>query len=263
MRARWAAVAVAAEDEPGQGRGAERGAQHAELRLAQLGAVEGERGDQQRDGEADAGDRAAADRRRPADRRAQPAAAQLRHQPGDAGDADRLAEHVGEDDPERDRRGVGAREEVAVDRDADVGEREERHDHVARPRVVELQQAGVRRDGCPQAGAGRARQLRGRLLAEAAEEVGRPLELAAAGRVGPGDQADREAEHDRVDRPTRRAPPRRPRRAASRRGRRGSAPPARPGSGRRRRARSAAARGRRCRCRRSRSRAGRRRRRRR
>ena len=35
-------------------------------------------------------------------------AAQPRHQPGDAGDPDRLAEHVADDDPERDRRGVGA-----------------------------------------------------------------------------------------------------------------------------------------------------------
>ncbi len=48
------------------------------------------------------------------------------------------------------------------------------------------------------AGAGVAGELRGRLLAEAAEEVGRPLQLTAPGRVGPGEQADGEAEHDRV-----------------------------------------------------------------
>ena len=49
--------------------------QDAELRLVELVAVEGEVGDEQRDGEADPGDRAAAGDRRPADRRAEPAAA--------------------------------------------------------------------------------------------------------------------------------------------------------------------------------------------
>ena len=39
-----------------------------------------------------------------------------------------------------------AREEAAVDRDPRVREREQRHDHVARPRVVELLQPLVRRD---------------------------------------------------------------------------------------------------------------------
>ena len=48
----------------------------ADLRLLQLLALERERGDQQRDREADPGDGAAAADRRPADRRAQPAAAQ-------------------------------------------------------------------------------------------------------------------------------------------------------------------------------------------
>ena len=99
-----------AEDEPGQGEAQIAAAQHAELGLLELGAVEGEVGDQQRDGEPDAGDRAAAGDRRPADRRAEPAAAQPRHQPGDAGDADRLAEQVADEDAERDRRAEGGRE---------------------------------------------------------------------------------------------------------------------------------------------------------
>ena len=66
--------------------------------------AEGERGDEQRDGEADAGDRAAAGDGRPADRRPQPPAAQPGHEPRRAEDADRLADDVAEQDPERDRR---------------------------------------------------------------------------------------------------------------------------------------------------------------
>ena len=78
------------------------------------------------DGEPDPGDEAAAGHRRPADRRAQPAAAELRHEQRGAGDADRLPGHVADDDPERHGRGVGLREEVGVDRDPGVREREER-----------------------------------------------------------------------------------------------------------------------------------------
>ena len=67
-----------AEEQPGEERRAEGGAEDAELRLLELRAVEGERRDEQRDGEADPGDRAAAGDRRPADRRPQPPAAQPR-----------------------------------------------------------------------------------------------------------------------------------------------------------------------------------------
>ena len=95
-----------AEEQPGEQRRAERGAEDAELRLLELRPVERERRDQQGDGEADPGDRAAAGDGRPADRRPQPAAAQPREQPREAEDADRLADDVAEEDPERDRRGV-------------------------------------------------------------------------------------------------------------------------------------------------------------
>ena len=66
-------------DDPGQQRCDHRGGQRAELRLGQLGAGEGAVGDQQRDGEPDAGDRSAAQHGRPADGRPDPPAAQ----PGD------------------------------------------------------------------------------------------------------------------------------------------------------------------------------------
>ena len=61
-----------AEQQPGDERRAERGAEDAELRLLELLPVERERRDEQRDGEADPGDRAAAGDGGPADRRPQP-----------------------------------------------------------------------------------------------------------------------------------------------------------------------------------------------
>ena len=85
-----------AEEQPGEERRAERGAQDAELRLLELRPVERERRDEQRDGEADPGDRAAAGDGRPADRRPEPAAAQPRQQPRAAEDAHRLADDVAE-----------------------------------------------------------------------------------------------------------------------------------------------------------------------
>ena len=60
-----------------------------------------------------------------------------------AEDADRLAEDVAEEDPERDQRGEGAAEEGGVDRDPRVREGEQRHDHVARPRMERLLQTLV------------------------------------------------------------------------------------------------------------------------
>ena len=107
-RARRGSSAVAPEDQPGeQRRRTSAAASTPSFASSQLDAVEGQRRDQQRDREADAGDRAAAGHRRPADRRPQAAAAQPRRQPGGAEHADRLAEHVADDDAERDRRGVG------------------------------------------------------------------------------------------------------------------------------------------------------------
>jgi len=72
----------------------------------------------------------------PADRRPQPPAGQPRDYQGHADDAERLAGHVADKHAERDRRARGPLEEVAVDRDARIGEREQRDDHVARPPVV-------------------------------------------------------------------------------------------------------------------------------
>jgi len=56
------------EDQPAQCGRADRGAEDAELRLVEAHAGECDRRDQQRDGEADAGDDAAAERRTPTDR---------------------------------------------------------------------------------------------------------------------------------------------------------------------------------------------------
>ena len=49
--------------------------------------------------------------------------------------ADRLADHVAGEDPERDRRAEGGAQQAAAEMHAGVGEREQRHDHVAGPRV--------------------------------------------------------------------------------------------------------------------------------
>ena len=58
-----------AEQEPGDERCAERGTEDPELRLLEPAPLEGEGRDEQRDGEADPGDRAAAGDGRPAHRR--------------------------------------------------------------------------------------------------------------------------------------------------------------------------------------------------
>ena len=131
-----------------------------------------------------AGDGAGAEHRGPADRRPEPAAAQPGRRSQDGRDADRLADHVADQDAERDRRGERLGQEAAVDRDAGVGQREQRHDHVARPRVVESAAAARWARSRGQADAGRAGQLRRRLLAEQPEQVAGPLQVAARGRVG-------------------------------------------------------------------------------
>ena len=161
--------------------------------------MEGERRDQQRHGEAYAGDRPAARDGGPAHRRAQPPAAQARREPRRPQHAQRLADDVADDDAQRDARAERACEEVAVEHDAGVREGEERHDHVARPGVVELLQALVRRDRRLEPDPGRARELRRRLLAEEPEEVARALEVAARGGIGEREQPHREPDHDRVD----------------------------------------------------------------
>ena len=110
-----------------------------------------------------------------------------------------LPTHVGEDDADRDRRGGGGGDQVAGQVDAGVGEGEERHDHVAGPGVQRVLQALVRRDRLGQAAPRRGGQPRRRLLAELAGQVGRPVELLARGRVGAGDQPDRQPGDHRVD----------------------------------------------------------------
>ena len=190
-----------AEDQPGEGRGAERGARARRASPPRSSAPSKAR--------------VAISREtvkpipaivpppavgRPADRRAQPAPAQPRHQPGDAGDADRLAEHVAEEDPERDRRGEGPRRgsrrrsrcrrwparTAARSRSSSTGGRAAAAGRSARPprrRPARAERAS--------SGVGCSRNARKR--------SGRPLQLAAARRVGAGDQADGEAEDDGID----------------------------------------------------------------
>ena len=90
------------------------------------------------------------------------AAAQLRHEPRGAGDPDRL--------PERRSRGGSrasparcrpARRKRSVDRDPGVREREQRHDHVARPGMEELLEPLVRRDRRLEADRWRCARARG------------------------------------------------------------------------------------------------------
>ena len=187
------------EHEPGEGRRAGGSAEDADLRLLEARAVERECRHQQRDGEPDAGDRPRAEDGRPADRGAQATAREPRHEQRHADDSKRLADHVAEQDAERDRRAGRALEEAAVDRDARVREREHRDDHVARPRVIEGQQPLVRRDRRAEALARRALELRRGLLAELAEALAGALELRPGDGIGPHQQAHGKAQDDRLD----------------------------------------------------------------
>ena len=179
-------------------------------------------GDQQRDREADPGDRAAADDGSPADRRAQPSAAQPRDQPGRAGDPDRLAEHVAEEDPERDRRGIGAGRE---------SRRRSRCRHWPARRAARSRSSS--RGGRAAAGGRWARPPpaarpvpSGRAPESAARgicETGPSRAPARRGPPGMPRSSDPRRVPERRDRrPTRTAPPRLLRQAGSRRGRGGS-----------------------------------------
>jgi hypothetical protein len=90
-------------------------------------------------------------------------------------------------------------EKVSVDVDADVREREERHDREARPRVQPVLEPLVGRDRRGDA------QLRGagergrRLLAERARQPRHLLEVGARRWVGAGHEPDGEARDDRID----------------------------------------------------------------
>jgi hypothetical protein len=164
-----------------------------------LAPVERECGDEQRDREADPGDRAAPGDGHPAHRGPQPSTAQPRHKPRAAEDADGLPDHVTEQDPERDRRRESSREESAVDRNPRVREREQRHDDVARPGVKELLQPLVERRRRPELHSGRACQSRRGLLAKLSEPFARAFEIGPRSREGVDQEAHREADHDRLD----------------------------------------------------------------
>src|SRR5439155_1545573 len=105
------------EEQPGQDRRAESAAEDADLRLLELQPAERERRDEERDGEADPGDRPGAGDRGPPDWWLQPAAARPGEQPGAAEDGDRLADDVSDQHAERDRRREGLPEKPGVDRD--------------------------------------------------------------------------------------------------------------------------------------------------
>ena len=187
------------QHDPAHGGTADDGAENPELGFGERLTVKRERGDEERDREPDPSDGAASEHRRPPHGGPDLAAADARHSTGRRRDAERLADQVGGNDPERERRGVGAREEASVDHDAGIGEGEQRHDHVTGERVKDLLKALVRRDRRAQAGSSRLGILGGRLLAKDAEQVRRPLEVSPRGRVGDRQQAHRQTDDDRID----------------------------------------------------------------
>ena len=154
---------------------------------------------QQRDGEPDAGDRSRAQDGRPADGRPESLAREVRHEQRHADDSDRLADDVAEQDAERDRRAGRALEQAHVDGDARVREREQRNDHVARPRVIQGQQPLVRRDRRSEARARRALELGRRLLAELAEALAGGFEVGPGDRGRPDQEAHRKSHDHRLD----------------------------------------------------------------
>ena len=86
-----------------------------------------------------------------------------------------------------------------ADHQARVGEREQRHDHVAGPGMEGLLHPPVRGDRLGQADAGRPGHLRRGLLAEPPHPGRGPLQVTAGGRVRRGQQADHHAGDGRVD----------------------------------------------------------------
>ena len=73
--------------------------------------------------------------------------------------------------------------------DPRVGERENGHEHVARPRVQLVLEAFVGRNRGAHAELRRARELRGGLLAKRPRQRGGALEILARGRIGAGGQS--------------------------------------------------------------------------
>ena len=64
--------------------------------------------------------------------------------------------------------------------------------------MPERLQPFVRRDRCPQRGARGAREVAGRLLPKEPEQIARPLEVGALGRIGERDEAAHQPGDDRV-----------------------------------------------------------------
>ena len=117
----------------------------------------------------------------PADGRAQPAAAEPGRQPGRADDAERLAQDVAEEDAEGDRRGERAGQFAAAELDAGVGEGEQRHNHIAGPRVVEALQPLVGGQGRREAPAATDRSSSG--VGCSRKSRNRPLARSSAARL--------------------------------------------------------------------------------
>jgi hypothetical protein len=122
-----------------------------------------------------------------------------RHQQRHTDDPHRLTDQVAEQDAQRDRRADRALQEAGVDDDARVREREQRDDHVTRPRVVQVQEPLVRRDRRAEAHARRALEFRRGLLPERAEALAGAFELRPGDGVGPDQQAHRQPYDHRLD----------------------------------------------------------------
>ena len=92
-----------AEHDPAEQRRQDRGREHAQLRLLELLALEGDARDQERHGEGDAGDGAAAEDHGPAQRRGACPVTRVVASQVAGDDPGRLADHVAEQDPQGDR----------------------------------------------------------------------------------------------------------------------------------------------------------------
>lgn len=190
IRRRQGRSSVAPYDHPGQSGCQRRGAEEAQLGLVETGSDECEASNQQGDGETDARDGAGADDRRPSDRRAQAPAREAGDRKRHAERAERLAGEVAQQDTHRHWGSGGAPEHIPVDGDPGVGQREERHDGVARPGVVEGEQPLVRRNGGAQASSRRALSLRRGLLPEPAETLDGPMQLRPTDGTSPEQQVE-------------------------------------------------------------------------
>ncbi len=120
-------------------------------------------------------------------------------EPARAQDAQGLPDDVPERYSERDRRADGITEQLPVDMDAGVGEREDGNDEVARPRVKLVLKPLVggdrRRDAPPRA----TSEFGSRLLTERTGQLGRTLEIAACGLIGRRYEPDRQSGDEWID----------------------------------------------------------------